>query len=195
MGEPGEEVGYVVFEVLFPNAAPLVAAVFGIRGHGVHADHGGTVGTNVVITAPASTPIVAVIGIAVICEIDGDNGGEVGGMVCGDLDAGEPTVGGTGHGDFSGAPGLFGNPGDGFYAVLLFAGSVLIGVDAFAAAASPAVQAGADEAVFGKLVVLPGIRRYVVFAVGDVFQDEWVGRVLPVFSVGNVDVHGEVDAV
>ena len=196
VGEPFQDVRGVALEVLLPHGGPLFAAVLRIGRHGVHADHRYPVGADVVVTTPGAAAVVALVRVAVVGEVHGNDRRQVLGPMGGDLHGRETAVGAADHADLAGAPGLPRDPVYCMYCVELFLRCVLVGVRALTAAGAAAIESRADETVSGELVLQAGVGRGVVLAVGDVLEQQRLRRLLPIaVAQGDVQVHGELGAI
>src|SRR5262249_35439392 len=163
----------VLLQPLLPQLGPARAGVLLDRRQGVHGHHRAAVGADVVVHAHvAAWSVVAVVGVAVVSGVHGDDGLQARRPLHGHLDAGEAAVGGPEHAHVAVAPRLFGAPLDGIEAVPLLDGHVLVGVDALRAARAADVEADADEAALGEVVVcVVDAVGQVVLTVRDVLDD------------------------
>ena len=143
-----------MFEVFFPDSRPILAAVFGIRWHRVHANHRTAIRTDIVVAAQGTAAIVTIVSIAVVGEVHGNNGREVRWTVCSDLYTSKPAIRCPKHRNLPAAPRLRRKPFDRLNAILLFTRRVFVRVNPLAAACTATVQPRPDESVLCKVVMI-----------------------------------------
>ena len=104
-------------------------------------------------------------------------------MACSDLQAVEAAPRDTDHGNLAVAPGLLGDPGDGFATIELLLNRVFVADQALAVACAPDVDAYRRVAVAGKVRVqaLVAGTRTVALAIGKVFENCGHGLTLGCF--------------
>ncbi len=115
---------------------------------------------------------MAVIGVAVVGEIDGNDTGQVRGRMRGNLKRRKAAIGYAHHIDMAIAPWLLREPLHGVIAIQLFLERIFVGAAPFRRSRTPDVDPG-DDIALARQEEIEGscIQIHIVLAIGSVFHD------------------------
>ena len=141
MAQPLQDVRLIPGKMLLPDLRPVGQRGRGCRRQCVERDHECAVEARIEQHARVAATVVAVVGVAIVREVDRHDARQVRRCVARHLERREAAIGDADHVDVAVAPGLRGAPLDHVVPVALLAQRVLVARDALGCTGAAAVDA------------------------------------------------------